>query len=128
MSKLGFQEVKAVALAVEDLERAQRFYGKTLDLAPAFEGESQIGFKLGNAIVLLKPVGDGWYARPSAEPNPRITVATDNAPQTERELLARGVTISDPVQTYPPDNNYVGSFLDSEGNKIWFCSLPAGTP
>ena len=28
--------------------------------------------------------------------------------------------ISDPVQAY--DEFYVGSFLDSEGNKLWFCS------
>ena len=35
----------------------------------------------------------------------------------ERE---RGVTISDPVNLY--DEFYVGGFLDSEGNKLWFCS------
>jgi hypothetical protein len=35
-------------------------------------------------------------------------------------LRARGVVIADPVQVY--DEFYVGSFLDSEGNKLWFCS------
>ena len=39
---------------------------------------------------------------------------------TEEALRARNVTISDPVQAY--DEFYVGSFLDSEGNKLWFCS------
>jgi hypothetical protein len=31
-----------------------------------------------------------------------------------------GVTISDPVNLF--DEFYVGGFLDSEGNKLWFCS------
>lgn len=66
---------------------------------------------------MLKP---DWYAPPTELPNPRITIATDDAPQTEAGLRARGVTISDPVQAY--DDFYVGSFLDSEGNKLWFCS------
>ncbi|MBK8533683.1 MAG: VOC family protein [Candidatus Competibacteraceae bacterium] len=122
MNTLGFQRLKVIALAVEDLARAERFYRDTLDLAPAFEGERQVGYTLGNVIVMLKPVADGWYARPSAQLNPRMTLATEHAPQTERELAARGVTISDPVQAYPQEGFYVGGFLDSEGNKIWFCS------
>lgn len=122
MNTLGFQRLKVVALAVTDLARAEHFYRSTLDLAPAFEGERQVGFTLGNVIIMLKPVSDGWYARPSAELNPRITFATEHAPQTERALLGRGVTISDPVQAYAQEGFYVGAFLDSEGNKIWFCS------
>lgn len=49
-----------------------------------------------------------------------MTIATENARRTEALLRARGVTISDPVETY--DEFDVGSFLDSEGNKLWFCS------
>ncbi len=119
---LSFQRLKALALAVEDMARAEDFYLNRLDLAPAFEGERQVGFTLGDVIVILKSAPDGWYARPSAQLNPRITFATDDALRTERELIARDVTISDPVQAYPQDGFYVGSFLDSEGNKIWFCS------
>jgi catechol 2,3-dioxygenase-like lactoylglutathione lyase family enzyme len=120
--RLGFQRLKVVALAVDDVARAEDFYLNKLNLAPAFEGARQVGFMLGNVIVMLKPVKEGWYARPSDQLNPRITLATDDAPQTERELLARDVTISDPVQAYPEQGFYVGGFLDSEGNKIWFCS------
>ena len=61
-----------------------------------------------------------WYASPTPEPNPRVTMETDDALQTERKLRERGVTISDPVNVY--DEFYVGGFLDSEGNKLWFCS------
>jgi hypothetical protein len=44
----------------------------------------------------------------------------EQALETEKTRRERGVTISDPVQAY--DDFYVGSFLDSEGNKLWICS------
>ena len=100
-SPLGFQRIKVIAWPVTDLERANKFYGETLNLPPA----------------LLKT---NWYAAPTEAPNPRVTIATDHAPATEEALRARGITVSDPVQAY--DEFYVGSFLDSEGNKLWFCS------
>lgn len=117
-SQFGFQRVKVIAIAVTDKDRADRFYGTTLGLAPAFEGEIQAGYFLGQTIIMLK---DNWYAQPSEQLNPRITIATDHAPSTEAALRAKGVTIADPVQAYD-DGFYVGSFLDSEGNKFWFCS------
>src|SRR5882762_200383 len=116
-SAFGFLRVKVIALAVEKLDRANRFYGETLGLPPAYEGEEQVGYFLGEAIVMLK---ENWYATPTQAPNPRITIATESAPETEKALRSRNITISDPVQ--PFDDFYVGSFLDSEGNKIWFCS------
>jgi hypothetical protein len=39
---------------------------------------------------------------------------------TQRNLLTKGVTLSEPVAVY--DGNPVGAFLDSEANKLWFCS------
>lgn len=114
---LGFQRVKVIALSVVDLDRANKFYGEILGLSPAFEGNEQVGFFLGQTILVLK---GNWYAPPTDSPNPRVTLATDHAPDTEAALRSRNVTISDPVQAY--DEFYVGSFLDSEGNKLWFCS------
>jgi hypothetical protein len=40
------------------------------------------------------------------------------ATQALKELK---VTVSDPVTFY--DGTPIGAFLDSEGNKIWFCSV-----
>lgn len=116
-SPLGFLRVKVIALSVLDIDRAHRFYRDTLALAPAYEGEEEVGYYLGQTILMLK---SNWYAPPSDMLNPRITIATTHAPDTEKELRARGVAIPDPVQAY--DDFYVGSFLDSEGNKFWFCS------
>jgi catechol 2,3-dioxygenase-like lactoylglutathione lyase family enzyme len=115
---LGFQRIKVIAMAVADKERAEKFYGETLGLPPAFEGQLQVGYHLGQTIIMLK---DNWYGVPTDQPNPRITIAADDASQTEAELRRRGITIADPVQAYD-DGFYIGSFLDSEGNKFWFCS------
>jgi hypothetical protein len=116
-SPFGFQRVKVIAWSVQDLERAHGFYRDTLSLPPAFEGDEQVGYYLGETIFMLK---ENWYAPPTDQPNPRVTLATDHAPDTEAQLRSKGIIISDPVQAY--DEFYVGSFLDSEGNKLWFCS------
>ena len=114
---LGFRCVKVVALSVRDRGRAHRFYGDTLALAPAFEGEEQAGYLLGETLLMLKDD----YARPTDEPNPRITLEVDFAPDTEKALKARGIVLADNLEVYE-GRYYVGSFLDSEGNKLWFCS------
>ena len=113
---LGIQRVKVIALSVTDLARANRFYRDTLGLPPAYEGAEHVGWWLGQVILMLKP---GW-AEPTQTPNPRVTFATDHALATQDALLARGVAIADAVQVY--GDFHVGSFLDSEGNKLWFCS------
>ncbi len=116
---IGFLQVRAVSLAVTDLGRARLFYGETLGLEPADGVEG--AFVLGEVIILLKPVTE-WYGKPSSELNARITLRVRDSYGAEKALAAKGVTISDPVQVY--DVNPVGSFLDSEGNKLWFCSDP----
>ena len=119
-SPFGFLRIKVIALSVVDLDRANAFYRDTLSLSAAFEGAEQVGWLLGETILMLKP---DWHAPPTDAPNPRITIATARARSTESALGERGVTISNPVQTY--DGFDVGSFLDSEGNKLWFCSPSA---
>ena len=113
---LGIQRVKVVAVSVTDPARANRFYKEKLGLEPAFEGTEQVGWWLGQVILMLKP---DWAA-PTATPNPRVTLATDHAPATQEALRARDIVVANEVEVY--GDFYVGSFLDSEGNKLWFCS------
>lgn len=126
MNALGFQEIKVVALAVDDVSRAEDFYRNKLDLEPVALGADTHGFALGSQTILLKASGEGWPARPSAELNPRLTLAVQNARLLETALKARGVTISDPVALYEEGQFQIGAFLDSEGNKLWFCSPNVG--
>ena len=113
VSPLGFLRAKVIALSVRDSDRANKFYGETLGLPPAYEGKEQVGYLLDQTFLMLKA---NWDVPPTATPNPRVTI------ETEKGLRARGIEISDPVQVYD-EVHYVGSFLDSEGNKIWFCSF-----
>lgn len=115
---LGLKRVKVIALAAKDPARAHRFYGTTLGLAPAFEGGQAVGYLLGDIVLMLK---DGWYGSPTAEPNPRITLECVDAMATQAALRERDITISDAVERYD-EGFLVGAFLDSEGNKLWFCS------
>ncbi len=91
-------------------------YGTLLGLAPAYEGPEQVGWWLGQIILMMKP---DWAA-PTALPNPRVTLATEQAHATQAALRVQGIAIADAVQAY--GDFFVGSFLDSEGNKPWFCS------
>ena len=116
---IGFVQVKAVSLAVTDAARAKRFYKDTLGLPPESVRQMDMAFMVGDVILLLKPTEE-WYGKPTQELNPRITLEVKDSYATEKTLLERGVTISDPVAVY--GNNPIGAFLDSEGNKLWFCS------
>jgi len=119
INDLEFIQVKAVSLAVTDPERAKRFYKETLCLPPENVRQMNLAFMIGDVVLLLKPEEE-WYGKPTAELNARITLQVKDSYATEKALRERGVTISDPVTVY--GDNPIGSFLDSEGNKLWFCS------
>jgi len=119
---LGLRNVEVVALAVTDLARAQQFYGEVLGLPVAEEAGLVLGYRLGGSILMLKDDGE---VAPTEQPNPRVTLAVDAALETQAALEALGVRVADPVALYD-EAFLVGSFLDSEGNKLWFCSPKGG--
>src|SRR3989304_2712179 len=94
-SSLGFLRVKVIALSVLDIDRAHRFYRDTLALAPAYEGEEEVGYYLGQTILMLKP---NWYAPPSDMLIQPIPIATMNAPESKNPPRAGGFIIPDPIQ------------------------------
>jgi len=110
--------VKVIAVAASDLDRANRFYKETLGLPLDVLNGQEVGYLLGGTGLMLK---EDWYGKPTDAPNPRVTIEVGNAVAFEKALRERGVVISDPVQIY--DGFPVGAFLDSEGNKFWFCSM-----
>ena len=114
-SSLGFQSVKVIALAASDVVRAKRFYSETLQLEEDREATDEVGYRIGNSVLIVRE------HPPTDDPNPRITLQVQDARETEKRLIERAVIISDPVKLYE-DKFWVGGFLDSEGNKLWFCS------
>jgi predicted enzyme related to lactoylglutathione lyase len=116
-NEIVFRGVRGVALPMLDEARAKHFYEEVLKLPIAVQAGEPIGYLLGETILMLKM---DWYAPPSAEPSPRVTLEVDDARAIEKELGKRGVTIADKPEKY--GISYIGSFFDSEGNKLWFCS------
>ncbi len=114
-SPLRFQSVKVIALAATDVVRAKRFYSETLQLEEDHEATGEVGYRIGNSVLVIR------QHPPTDDPNPRITLQVQDARETEKGLTERAITISDPVKLYE-DKFWVGGFLDSEGNKLWFCS------
>ena len=114
-SPLGFQSVKVIALSATDVARAQRFYSETIQLEEDRESTEGVGYRIGESVLIIR------QHPPTDDPNPRITLQVQDARETEKRLLERSITISDPVKLYE-DRFWVGGFLDSEGNKLWFCS------
>jgi predicted enzyme related to lactoylglutathione lyase len=114
-SPLGFQSVKVIALAATDGLRARRFYSETLQLEEDREATDEVGYRVGDTVLVIRS------HTPTADPNPRVTLQVEDARETEKQLAERSVTISDPVKLYE-GRFWVGGFLDSEGNKLWFCS------
>ena len=78
MNDLGFEQIRAVSIAVSDGERAKRFYGKTLGLPPDNIRQMDMAFMIGEVILLLKPQEE-WYGTPSDELNARITLKVKDA-------------------------------------------------
>lgn len=116
---IDFLQVRAISLAVADATRAARFHSETLGLKP--EVNMDMAFKVGEVILLLKPEEE-WYGKPTDELNARVTLRVRDSYAAEKVFKERGVVISDPVTVY--GDNPIGAFLDSEGNKLWFCSDP----
>jgi catechol 2,3-dioxygenase-like lactoylglutathione lyase family enzyme len=116
-SPFGFLRVKGVALATTDLARACAFYGDTLALPEVRIAGELVGYQIGETVIMPKA---DWYGTPTTEPNYRVTLEVENARATEAALRAKGITIADPVKQSGEHSH--GSFLDSEGNKLWFCS------
>jgi catechol 2,3-dioxygenase-like lactoylglutathione lyase family enzyme len=114
-SPLGFQSVKVIALAATDVARAKHFYSDILELEEDRETTGEVGYRIGSSVLIIREYP------PTNDPNPRITLEVQNARETEKLLVERGVAISDPLKLYE-DKYLVGGFLDSEGNKLWFCS------
>ena len=79
---LNLLNVKAIALAVTDLERAMQFYTDTLSLRPAFEAGKQVGNHLGHTVLLFKTDSPG-------QPSAALGKFAWGAGVTKRGLLQR---------------------------------------
>lgn len=54
---LQFHRVRVVAVSVLDSDRANKFYAETLGLPPAYEEKEQVGYLVGETILMLSGLG-----------------------------------------------------------------------
>ncbi len=64
MSKAGFIRVKGIAMAVADMDRANRFCGETLALPPDTIRNIPSACRIGDAILMLKSQEGNGTPRP----------------------------------------------------------------
>jgi lactoylglutathione lyase len=90
--------VDAITLFVEDEQRAKAFYSKAFDLAPIFEDESSVVFKLDNTILNLLAAREApELIAPAAVANAgsrfQLTIGVDDVDAVCEALATRGVTL-----------------------------------
>jgi catechol 2,3-dioxygenase-like lactoylglutathione lyase family enzyme len=116
--------VWAVTLFVEDPKRSKEFYQRVLDLAPVYEDESSVAFKLENLILNLlearvaeTDLAPAAVAREKSGSRFQLTIKVDDADATCAELAGRGVTFLN-GPTNQPWGMRTACFTDPDGH-LW---------
>jgi lactoylglutathione lyase len=114
--------VGAITLFVEDEQRAKAFYGEAFDLAPIFEDENSVVFKLDNTLLNLlvsreAPELIAPAVVADAGSRFQLTIWVDDADAACETLAARGVELLN-----GPTNREWGmrtaAFSDPDGH-VW---------
>lgn len=103
---IGAKRVDFVALPVDDLKRADEFYGGTLGLArnPKCSGERWVEYETGNLSLALSTFGGG------------VALGVDDVDEARRKLEEAGVEF--PRETFDSGVCNVTGFTDPDGNSL----------
>ena len=106
-----------MAVPVQDLARADEFYGKTLDLRRnPNSGERWVEYELGNvtlALVSPEAMGPEFVARPHQMP---IALRVENVEEARKQLEAAGVEFGGEV--IDSGVCHIAVFFDPDGNAL----------
>lgn len=116
--------VWAVTLFVEDPTRSKEFYRRAMDLAPVYEDESSVAFKLDNLILNLLATRQAQADLAPAAIAPvdggsrfQLTLMVEDADAACAELSGRGVTfLNGPISQ--PWGMRTACFTDPDGH-LW---------
>jgi predicted enzyme related to lactoylglutathione lyase len=99
-------EVDFIALPVEDLARADAFYGETLGLArnPNTSGDRWVEYETGNLTLALSTFGGS------------LALRVDDVGATRTELEQAGTTFG--METFDTGVCYGAPFADPDGNRL----------
>jgi predicted enzyme related to lactoylglutathione lyase len=114
---LGVERADFVALPVQDLERADKFYGETLGLARnANSSDRWVEYELGNvtlALVSPEAMGPDFQARGHQMP---IGLRVPDVAAARAKLEAEGVEFHH--ETIDSGVCHLASFSDPDGNTL----------
>jgi methylmalonyl-CoA/ethylmalonyl-CoA epimerase len=118
--KFGLSRLGQIALTVEDLERAVRFYRDTLGLPFLFQVPKLAFFDCAGVRLML-----GLAEKPGVRHNSILYYQVDDIHHAHQTLVARNVEFVDPphlIAKLPDHDLWMGFFKDSEGNLVGLMS------
>jgi predicted enzyme related to lactoylglutathione lyase len=117
LADLGVERADFIAVPVQDLARADEFYGKTLGLRRnPNSGERWVEYELGNvtlALVSPEAMGPDFEARPHQMP---IALRVADVEEARAKLEAEGVKLSG--ETIDSGVCHIAVFFDPDGNTL----------
>ena len=116
----GLSRIGQIAITVEDLERAVRFYRDTLGLPFLFQVPKLAFFDCAGVRLML-----GLAEKPGVRHNSILYYRVDDIQQAHQTLAARDVEFVDPphlIAKLPDHDLWMGFFKDSEGNLLGLMS------
>jgi catechol 2,3-dioxygenase-like lactoylglutathione lyase family enzyme len=117
LAELGIERADFVAVPVQDLTRAQEFYGTTLGLPQnPNTGAPWVEFEIGNVSIALVPpeiMGPKFKARGHRMP---IALRVANVEEAMGKLEAEGVEFSDGL--IDSGVCHIANFHDPDGNAL----------
>jgi predicted enzyme related to lactoylglutathione lyase len=117
LAELGVERADFVAVPVQDLARADEFYGKTLGLRRnPNSSERWVEYELGNVTVALvspEAMGPEFEARGHQMP---IALRVSDVDEAKGKLEAEGVEF--PVETIDSGVCHIAPFYDPDGNAL----------
>jgi predicted enzyme related to lactoylglutathione lyase len=117
LADLGVVRADFVAVPVQDLARADEFYGTTLGLARnPNSGDRWVEYELGNvtlALVSPEAMGPEFVARPHQMP---IALRVDDVEAARRRLADEGVELGGEV--IDSGVCHIAVFFDPDGNAL----------
>ena len=114
---LDLNRIGQIAIAVSDVDRAERFYGEVLGLRKLYRFGDLAFFDCAGVRLLLDKPRDEEFDRPGSI----LYFAVDDIRQMHARLLSRGVVFrSEPhlIARLPDREVWMAFFDDTEGNTL----------
>ena len=116
--------VGAITMFVEDLDRTRSFYARVFDLKPIYEDENAVAFGFENMVVnlLVRPeayelIEPATVAGPESGARFQLTIEVEDTDAVCDQLAARGVELlNGPIDR--PWGVRTAAFADPDGH-IW---------